>query len=229
MNSRREVPGIRKYDGPAEGWGALRATAQAIRLQMETIKAPITMLRTNQPDGFDCPGCAWPDKEHRSTFQFCENGAKAVTWEATSKRVRPEFFERNTVSSLLQRSDFELEDMGRLTHPVAYDPATDTFRPVEWDEAFGRIGEILRGLAPDQVEFYTSGRASNEAAYLFQLFAREYGTNNFPDCSNMCHEATSVGLPRRSVSERARYRWKTSRNANSSSRSATTPARIIPG
>ncbi|WP_150695494.1 FdhF/YdeP family oxidoreductase [Pandoraea terrae] len=195
MAIRRDVPGIRPYDGPAGGWGALRATTQAIRLQMDSVKAPITLLRTNQPDGFDCPGCAWPDKEHRSTFQFCENGAKAVTWEATNKRVRPEFFEKNTVSSLLQRSDFELEDMGRLTHPLVYDRATDTFRAVEWETAFTRIGEILRGLSPDQVEFYTSGRASNEAAFLFQLFAREYGTNNFPDCSNMCHEPTSVGLP----------------------------------
>ncbi|MGO4331842.1 FdhF/YdeP family oxidoreductase [Cupriavidus sp. 2TAF22] len=195
MTNRREVPGIREYEGPAGGWGALRATAQAIRLQMETIKAPITLLRTNQPDGFDCPGCAWPDKEHRSNFQFCENGAKAVTWEATTKRVRPEFFENNTVASLLQRSDFELEDMGRLTHPLVYDRATDKFRAVEWDEAFGRIGQILRGLSPDQVEFYTSGRASNEAAFLYQLFVREYGTNNFPDCSNMCHEPTSIGLP----------------------------------
>ena len=195
MTARRDVPGIRKYDGPAGGWGALRATAQAIHLQMEKFKAPITLMRTNQPDGFDCPGCAWPDKEHRSTFQFCENGAKAVTWEATSKRVRPEFLAQNTVASLLRKSDFELEDLGRLTHPLAYDRATDTFRAVSWEDAFARIGEILRGLQPDQVEFYTSGRASNEAAYLYQLFAREYGTNNFPDCSNMCHEATSVGLP----------------------------------
>lgn len=196
MANRREVPGIRKYDGPAGGWGALKATATAIRTQMDTVRAPITLMRTNQPDGFDCPGCAWPDKEHRSTFQFCENGAKAVTWEATTKRVPPEFFAANTVSSLLNRTDYELEDFGRLTHPLVYDRATDTFRAVEWEAAFARIGEILRGLSPDEVEFYTSGRASNEAAYLYQLFAREYGTNNFPDCSNMCHEPTSVGLPR---------------------------------
>ncbi|QCP53124.1 FdhF/YdeP family oxidoreductase [Trinickia violacea] len=195
MTTRREVPGVRPYDGPAGGWGALRATAQAVRQQMESITAPITLLRTNQPDGFDCPGCAWPDKEHRSTFQFCENGAKAVTWEATTKRVPPEFFANNTVTSLLQKTDFELEDMGRLTHPLVYDRATDTFRAVEWEDAFARIGEILRSLSPHEVEFYTSGRASNEAAYLYQLFAREYGTNNFPDCSNMCHEPTSVGLP----------------------------------
>ena len=195
-NKRRSVPGIRHYDGPAGGWGALKATAIAVRTQMDTLDAPATLLRTNQPDGFDCPGCAWPDKEHKSTFQFCENGAKAVTWEATSKRVTPAFFAENTVTSLLAKSDFELEGYGRLTHPLVYHQESDTFRPVEWEQAFARIGEILRGLPPDAVEFYTSGRASNEAAYLFQLFARELGTNNFPDCSNMCHEATSVGLPR---------------------------------
>ncbi|MGY4493991.1 FdhF/YdeP family oxidoreductase [Pseudomonas sp. TE3610] len=196
MATRRKVPGIKDYDGPAGGWGALKATATAVREQMDTLKAPITLLRTNQPDGFDCPGCAWPDKEHKSTFQFCENGAKAVTWEATNKRVTAEFFASHPVSSLLRRSDYELEDLGRLTQPMVYNRATDTYQPIEWDAAFARIGEVLRGLQPDQVEFYTSGRASNEAAYLWQLFAREYGTNNFPDCSNMCHEATSVGLPR---------------------------------
>ena len=196
IKKRRAVPGIHSYNAPAGGWGALKATAIAVRTQMDTVEAPITLLRTNQPDGFDCPGCAWPDKEHHSTFQFCENGAKAVTWEATSKRVTPEFLAQNTVTSLLQKTDYELEGYGRLTHPLAYDRDSDTLRPVEWDEAFERIGEILRGMqSPDQVEFYTSGRASNEAAYLFQLFAREYGTNNFPDCSNMCHEPTSVGLP----------------------------------
>ncbi|RFY49063.1 CbbBc protein, partial [Salmonella enterica subsp. enterica serovar Enteritidis] len=142
------------------------------------------------------PGCAWPDKEHHSTFQFCENGAKAVTWEATKKRVTPEFLAQHTVTELLTKSDFELEGYGRLTHPLAYDVDTDTLRPVTWEQAFTRIGELLRNMpSPDSVEFYTSGRASNEAAYLFQLFAREYGTNNFPDCSNMCHEPTSVGLP----------------------------------
>ncbi len=196
MANKRKVPGVRNYNGPAGGWGALKATATAVREQMDTFKAPMALLRTNQPDGFDCPGCAWPDKEHKSTFQFCENGAKAVTWEATNKRVTPEFFAGHPVSTLLQRSDYELEDLGRLTHPMRYDSASDTYQPVSWDDAFARIGEILRSLDPDAVEFYTSGRASNEAAYLFQLFAREFGTNNFPDCSNMCHEPTSVGLPR---------------------------------
>ncbi len=197
MSRRRDVPGYKPYDSPAGGWGALRATAKAVREQMQLGEAPQLLYRTNKPDGFDCPGCAWPDKEHTSTFQFCENGAKAVTWEATRKRAPPEFFAAHTVSELRGFSDYELENQGRLTHPLAYDAASDTYRAVSWEEAFARIGARLRALPdPNMAEFYTSGRASNEAAFLFQIFAREYGTNNFPDCSNMCHEATSVGLPR---------------------------------
>ncbi len=192
----KEIPGIRKYDAPAGGWGALRATARAISEQMKAPEAAITLFRTNKPEGFDCPGCAWPDRKHTSTFQFCENGAKAVTWEATKKRVTPEFFAANTVSFLLEWTDYQLEDQGRLTNPMAYNAEKDIYEAIGWDEAFSRIGQILRAQPdPDMVEFYTSGRASNEAAFLYQLFAREYGTNNFPDCSNMCHEATSVGLP----------------------------------
>jgi molybdopterin-dependent oxidoreductase alpha subunit len=196
MPIRRKVPGIRPYDSAAGGWGALRATARAVREQMEVDEAPLLLYRTNKPTGFDCPGCAWPDKEHTSTFQFCENGAKAVTWEATKKRVTNEFFAAHTVSALLEWTDHQLENEGRLSHPMAYDKVSDTYQPIAWDDAFVRIGALLRGVSdPNVVEFYTSGRASNEAAFLYQLFAREYGTNNFPDCSNMCHEATSVGLP----------------------------------
>jgi len=193
-----KIPGIRRYDHAAGGWGALRATAKAVREQMDVVAltAPVTLYHTNKPDGFDCPGCAWPDKEHSSTFQFCENGAKAVTWEATNKRVPPAFFAAHTVTELLGWSDHDLENEGRITHPMGYDAASDTYLPLSWDEAFARIGTALRAQAdPNAVEFYTSGRASNEAAFLFQIFAREFGTNNFPDCSNMCHEATSVGLP----------------------------------
>ena len=194
---KRKVPGVHRYDAPAGGWGALKATAKAVAEQMHIPEAPVLLFRTNKPDGFDCPGCAWPDKDHTSTFQFCENGAKAVTWEATKKRVTPEFFAAHTVSELWNWSDYELENEGRLTHPLAYDRTSDTYRPIGWDDAFARIGEVLRGLPdPNMVEFYTSGRASNEAAFLYNIFAREYGTNNFPDCSNMCHEATSVGLPK---------------------------------
>jgi molybdopterin-dependent oxidoreductase alpha subunit len=196
MPTRRDVPGIKPYDSPAGGWGAVRAVARAIREQMDLTDASL-LLDTNQPQGFDCPGCAWPDKDERSTFQFCENGAKAVSWEATNKRAPPEFFAAHPVSALLQWSDQQLEAEGRLTHPLVYDRASDTYRPISWDAAFDRIGEVLRSLPdPNAAEFYTSGRASNEAAFLYQLFAREYGTNNFPDCSNMCHEATSVGLPK---------------------------------
>lgn len=192
---RKDVPGIGEYGGPAGGWGALQAVAKALRGEM-TAHGTTIMLQVNQPTGFDCPGCAWPDPRHGSSFEFCENGAKAVSWEATNKRVTPGFFARHSVGELWERDDFDLEFEGRLTHPMVYDAATDHYVPVSWDDAFARIGAALRALpAPDMAEFYASGRASNEAAFLYQLFAREYGTNNFPDCSNMCHEATSVGLP----------------------------------
>jgi molybdopterin-dependent oxidoreductase alpha subunit len=196
MARQGEVPGIRPYDHSAGGWDALRAVAAALRAQGVVTKGTRALLNNNQPDGFDCPGCAWPDPKHTSSFEFCENGAKAVSWEATRKRATPEFFAAHPVSELWTWTDQALEGEGRLTHPMVHDPATDRFVPIGWDEAFARIGAALRKLPdPNMAEFYTSGRASNEAAFLFQLFARAYGTNNFPDCSNMCHEATSVGLP----------------------------------
>jgi molybdopterin-dependent oxidoreductase alpha subunit len=194
--SEDEVPGVGDYEGAAAGWGALKAVADAVRGQQAIVKETRGLLNMNQPHGFDCPGCAWPDPKHTSSFEFCENGVKAVTWEATAKRTTPEFFASHPVSELWKWSDFDLENEGRLTHPLVYDRATDRYLPISWDEALAKIGAALRALPdPDMAEFYTSGRASNEAAFLYQLFAREYGTNNFPDCSNMCHEATSVGLP----------------------------------
>jgi molybdopterin-dependent oxidoreductase alpha subunit len=190
------IEGVRRYSHPAGGWDALGAVAQAIRAQMDAATGARALLRNNQPDGFDCPGCAWPDPKHTSAFEFCENGAKAVTWEATRKRATPGVFERHAVRELLTWSDHDLEDLGRLTHPMIYDAALDRYVAIAWEEAFSLIAERLTSLPdPDMAEFYTSGRASNEAAFLFQLFARAFGTNNFPDCSNMCHEATSVGLP----------------------------------
>jgi molybdopterin-dependent oxidoreductase alpha subunit len=194
--SKNNLAGIGNYHGPAAGWGALQAVAKAVGGQMAVVREARGLLTMNQPHGFDCPGCSWPDPKHTSSFEFCENGAKAVSWEATSKRTTPEFFAAHTVSELWDWPDFDLENEGRLTHPMAYDRGTDRYLPVSWDEAMARIGAALRALPdPNMAEFYTSGRASNEAAFLYQLFAREYGTNNFPDCSNMCHEATSVGLP----------------------------------
>ncbi len=191
-----EKKAIRQYREPAGGWGALRATGKALTEQGIAISGSATLLRMNQPEGFDCPGCAWPDPKHTSSFEFCENGAKAVAWEATAKRCTPEFFAAHTVAELDNWDDFDLEMQGRLTHPMMYDATTDHYVPIEWDNAFALVAQHLRALpTPNAADFYVSGRASNEAAFLYQLFAREYGTNNFPDCSNMCHEATSVGLP----------------------------------
>ncbi|MBX9711107.1 MAG: FdhF/YdeP family oxidoreductase [Xanthobacteraceae bacterium] len=191
-----EVVGVEDYQGAAAGWGALKAVADALREQMGVVNETHGLLTMNQPRGFDCPGCAWPDPKHTSSFEFCENGAKAVSWEATAKRTTPEFFAAHTISELWGWRDHDLENEGRLTHPMAYDRATDKYLPISWDGAFAKIGAALHALPdPNMAEFYTSGRTSNEAAFLYQLFVREYGTNNFPDCSNMCHEATSVGLP----------------------------------
>src|SRR5216683_479063 len=191
-----DKPVFAPYAAPAGGWGALHATAKALREQSVELRGSRALLSMNQPDGFDCPGCAWPDPRHTSSFEFCENGAKAVTWELTKHRVTREFFAAHTVRELEQESDYWLEQQGRLTEPMRYDPATDHYVPVGWDEAFALIGGELNALDdPNKAEFYTSGRTSNEAAFMYQLFARRFGTNNFPDCSNMCHEPTSVGLP----------------------------------
>jgi len=195
-NEPAGTPVFAPYNPPAGGWGALRATARALREQSVELKGSRALLSMNQPDGFDCPGCAWPDPRHTSSFEFCENGAKAVTWELTKHRVTREFFATHTVHELEQESDYSLEQQGRLTEPMRYDPATDHYVPVGWDEAFALIGRGLNALAdPNEAEFYTSGRTSNEGAFMYQIFARRFGTNNFPDCSNMCHEPTSVGLP----------------------------------
>ncbi len=187
--------GSSKRSSAAGGWGALKSCGKHLFGSRAPLTGARALLKANQPDGFDCPGCAWGDPEHGSSFEFCENGVKAVSWEATDKRTKPSFFARHTLTELRGWSDYALEGQGRLTHPMRYDAASDRYLPVSWETAFAEIGETLRGLdSPDQTEFYTSGRASNEAAYLYQLFARAYGTNNFPDCSNMCHEASGVAL-----------------------------------
>lgn len=186
---------IENYTGPAAGWGAVKAVAEAIRGQMEIGHDIIALFDMNKPNGFDCPGCAWPDPKHTASFDVCENGAKAMAWEATAKKTTPQFFAQHTVTELLTWDDYDLENEGRLTHPLKYNPQTDKYQEIEWETAFAEIGQRLQSYQdPNSVEFYTSGRTSNEAAFLYQLFAREYGTNNFPDCSNMCHEPTSVGL-----------------------------------
>lgn len=186
---------IEFYKGPAGGWGALRSVGRALQYQDIPLKGAKTLLSANQPDGFDCPGCAWPDRNHASTFEFCENGAKAVAAEATARRAGPELFARHSVAALAEQSDFWLEDQGRLTHPMVYDAASDHYVPIGWDDAFALIARHLNALpSPNEAIFYTSGRASNEAAFMYQLFVREYGTNNFPDCSNMCHEPSGSAM-----------------------------------
>ncbi|MET1035689.1 MAG: FdhF/YdeP family oxidoreductase [Arthrobacter sp.] len=154
-----------------------------------------TVLAMNQKDGFDCPSCAWPDPGRRKTFEFCENGAKAVTWEATPVVIAPEFWAEHSVSELRQRSEYWLGMQGRLTEPVYKPAGEDHYRPIAWAEAIAILGDRLNGLdSPDHAAFYTSGRTSNEAAFLYQLFVRAYGTNNLPDCSNMCHESSGWGM-----------------------------------
>ena len=190
-------PRYKPYAGAAAGWGALRSVAHFWLDSKQPFKNLRALLKTNQNGGFDCPGCAWGDSPEDGRVKFCENGAKAVNWEATKRRVDTAFFARYSVSALREQSDYWLEYQGRLTGPMRYDPLSDHYQPITWDAAFALVAEHLRRLdSPDQAEFYTSGRASNEAAYLYQLFVRAFGTNNFPDCSNMCHEASGVALGR---------------------------------
>ncbi|AGI22195.1 putative oxidoreductase [Pseudomonas sp. ATCC 13867] len=195
MSLQQENPRYQPYKGPAAGWGALMSVTRFWLDSKQPFKNLRALLKTNQNGGFDCPGCAWGDSPEDGRVKFCENGAKAVNWEATKRRVDAPFFARHSVSSLREQSDYWLEYQGRLTEPMRYDPATDRYLPIDWDDAFALIAQHLRTLeSPDQAEFYTSGRASNEAAFLYQLFVRAFGTNNFPDCSNMCHEASGVAL-----------------------------------
>src|ERR1700688_3266194 len=171
VNEPEAGPVFEPYESPAGGWGALRAVAQALREQSVELKGSKALLSMNEPDGFDCPGCAWPDPKHTSSFEFCENGAKAVSFELTKRRVTPDFFAAYTVSELEQQSDYWLEEQGRLTEPMRYNSATDHYQLISWEEAFTIIGARLRALAsPDSADFYTSGRTSNEAAFLYQLF-----------------------------------------------------------
>lgn len=179
----------------AGGFGALVSTAQRLTRDGAAFTGVRSLARVNQPDGFDCPGCAWPEPNSPARLEFCENGAKAVAFEATGKRAGPKFFSEHPVADLRARSDHWLEGRGRLTHPMRYDRDSDTYRPVSWGEAFEQIGAVLDRLDdPNRAVFYTSGRTSNEAAFLYQLFGRRLGTNNFPDCSNMCHESSGVGM-----------------------------------
>ncbi|QZY47073.1 FdhF/YdeP family oxidoreductase [Mycolicibacterium austroafricanum] len=180
----------------AAGVKAVLVSMQRGLEQMGPARTAATLAKLNQRHGFDCPGCAWPEEQGgRKLAEFCENGAKAVAEEATKRRVTPDFFARHSVDELAARPEYWLSQQGRLTHPVLLEPGATHYRPVTWNGAYNVIAEHLRALSsPDEALFYTSGRTSNEAAFLYQLLARSFGTNNLPDCSNMCHESSGTAL-----------------------------------
>lgn len=180
----------------AAGLPAVTSAFRNVYGKMGVIRGTRGMLNLNQTGGFDCQSCAWPDPEdHRTIAEFCENGAKAMADEGTKKRISAEFFAEYSIDDLSKQSDLWLNDQGRLTEPLILREGSNHYEPIEWSEAFQFIAEKLNSLAsPDEAVFYTSGRTSNEAAFLYQLFVRQFGTNNLPDCSNMCHESTSVAL-----------------------------------
>ncbi|MFB7215245.1 FdhF/YdeP family oxidoreductase [Streptomyces sp. NPDC056255] len=189
-------PEFRPYHHPAAGWGAAKSVTDFLVREGALVDGPRAIMRMNHENtGFDCPGCAWPDDTKGLHLDICENGIKHVTWEMTRKRVGREFFAAHSVTELSGWSDYDLENQGRLTEPMVYDPESDHYVPISWKDAFELVGSTLRGLDdPNQASFYTSGRLGNEATFLYQLMARELGTNNLPDCSNMCHEASGRAL-----------------------------------
>lgn len=180
--------------GPAGGWGSVGGMAKVAAREWTSPGTLKTLMEQNRPDGFACVSCAWTKPANSKLFEFCENGAKATLWEATPLRCTPEFFASHTVSELRGWKDHDLEQQGRLTHPLRYDRPSDRYVPCSWDEAFLAIGAELKALDPRSVVFYASGRASLETSYCYALLARLYGSNNLSDSSNMCHETTSVAL-----------------------------------
>jgi molybdopterin-dependent oxidoreductase alpha subunit len=187
------VTPLRKVAG---GFPAVLSTAKYTFKEMGAVRGTRTLLQLNQKQGIDCPGCAWPEPDgERSHFEFCEEGAKHVADEATTKRITPEFFKQWSVAALSQQSDQWLNAQGRITHPMVLREGANHYEAIEWKDAFALLANELNALtSPDEAIFYTSGRTSNEAAFLYQLFVRQFGTNNLPDCSNMCHESSGAGM-----------------------------------
>lgn len=185
---------VENYTAPAGGRGAVKGALDAFWQQRIPLKVIESFRKANVPHGFDCPGCAFPDKNQGQGIDSCEQGQKAIAWEMTSKRTDAAFFAAHSLGELRQWSNIDLENQGRLTTPLHYDADTDTYRPVSWDQAFALIGRSLHELPPTGVAFYTSGRASNEASFLWQLLARSYGSANLPDSSNLCHEPSGFAM-----------------------------------
>tara|TARA_B110000305_G_scaffold93266_1_gene105131 strand:- start:684 stop:2987 length:2304 start_codon:yes stop_codon:yes gene_type:complete len=188
---------LKKIPATAVGFPAIVSALTHIKKKVGVLKGIRLLKNINQKEGFDCPGCAWPDPDAKRAFlaEYCENGAKAVAEEATKNKVSPLFFATHSVAALSKLSDYEIGKSGRITHPMYLPEGKDHYEAISWEAAFALIGKELNTLAsPDQAVFYTSGRTSNEAAFLYQLFVREFGTNNLPDCSNMCHESSGIAL-----------------------------------
>jgi molybdopterin-dependent oxidoreductase alpha subunit len=191
----QDAPQVAAPQHAAAGLPAIGHTLRVAQQQMGVGRTARTLMKVNQKDGFDCPGCAWPEGDKRHVAEFCENGAKAVAEEATLRRVTPDFFAAHPLPDLASRSGYWLGQQGRITQPMYLPEGAERYEAVTWERAFAIIAEELRALeSPDEALFYTSGRTSNEAAFLLQLFAREFGTNNLPDCSNMCHESSGSAL-----------------------------------
>ncbi|MBP0493678.1 FdhF/YdeP family oxidoreductase [Pararoseomonas indoligenes] len=192
-----DKPVFKPYRLPAGGWGSAKSVGNILRQEGVLASAPLALSRHNKVDGYQCNSCAWVKPASPLPFEYCENGVKAVAWELTAHRCTPEFFTKHTVAELREWDDYHLEEPGRLTHPLRYDAETDKYVPVSWGHAVEEIARELLAVEDRKkgAVFYSSGRLSNEASYLYQLFARLYGNNNLPDSSNMCHETTSVALP----------------------------------
>lgn len=188
-------PKFKAYNHPAGGWGSVHSLSRSLTRERVPVSGTRILMHQNKPKGFACVSCSWAKPAKPRPFEFCEEGAKATTWEITSRRCGPDFFASHTVRSLEEWTDHALEEQGRLTHPLRYDATSDKYVPATWEDAIQDMSGELQRLSSNQVVFYSSGRASLEASYLYALFARLYGNNNLPDSSNMCHESTSVGLP----------------------------------
>ncbi|HEY0292596.1 MAG TPA: FdhF/YdeP family oxidoreductase [Hansschlegelia sp.] len=188
-------PKITDYEAPAGGWGSAGSLVEILTREKLAVSGPGMLAKQNKPDGFMCVSCAWAKPAEPRMFEYCENGVKATAWEQTRHRVGPDFFAEHSVAELLGWSDYALEEKGRLTEPLKYDPQTDRYVPISWRDAIAEIGAELKTFDPKSVVFYASGRASLETSYMYALFVRMYGSNNLPDSSNMCHEPTSVALP----------------------------------
>lgn len=189
-----------KLTEPKETAAGIPAVVSAVKhvfSEMNPVRGTKALLKLNQKDGFDCPGCAWPDPddERSSIAEYCENGAKAIAEEATTKALWADFFAKHSIAELSQLNDYEIGKKGRVAEPMYLPKGASHYQPISWENAFALMAQNLNELpSPNDAIFYTSGRTSNEAAFLYQLFVREFGTNNLPDCSNMCHESSGVAL-----------------------------------